>query len=235
MKTGCHALRLAVALSAMLAGSHAAAEGQVIVATGGGLFERGLAENIGAACTAESGIEVVWVAASPGERAARVAAMSKTGRFEWDILLSSETHARQLNEHLPQDVCGIAGIESVLVGGGCRSFGSLGVIGGLPPVHRSDMFDGRLMESRADFLDLEAFPGPRGLPTCGNPMVAIVPALLADGLAECDLCPIDFDRAFAVLDRIKASTDVWWRSGDQSRQIFRSDEAIAGQLWSGRG
>lgn len=212
----------------------AAQSQEVIIATGGGLFERGLSENIGAAFTRETGIPVVFVAASPGERAARVAAMSEANRFEWDIVLSSETHARQLADHLLANPCDLADIHDVVVEGGCREFGALGVIGGLPMVQRSDMFDGELMQGWADFFDAERFPGPRSLPNYGNPMVVIVPALLADGVPESELYPVDFDRAFAVLDRIKPETDVWWRSGDQSQQVFRSEEAIAGQLWSGR-
>jgi len=223
---------IAAAAGALVA-MPASAQGEVIIATGGGLFERGLSENIGAAFTRETGIPVQWVAASPGERAARVAAMSEAGRFEWDIVLSSETHARQLADYLLMNPCEAAGVTGMVVEGGCREFGSLGVIGGLPLVQRTDMFDEQ-MTSWADFFDVERFPGPRSLPNYGNPMVVIVPALLASGVQEEDLYPVDFDRAFEMPDRIKDSTYVWWRSGDQSQQVFRSEEASAGQLWSGR-
>ncbi|SLN65718.1 extracellular solute-binding protein [Oceanibacterium hippocampi] len=224
--------------AALLAGTAtiapAAAEGEVIIAVGGGLFERGLSENIATAFTRETGINVRFVAASPGERSARVKAMAEADRFEWDIVLSSERHARLLSEHLMEDVCEKADVAGKVVDGGCKSFGVLGIVGGLPLVYRADKFDGKKMTGWADFFDPEGFPGPRGLPNYGSPLVVIAPALLADGVPADKLYPIDFDRAFAVLDRIKPEIAVWWRSGDQSQQIFRSEEAIAGQLWGGR-
>lgn len=224
---------LALASALALAAGSAQAAGEVIVVTGGGLFERGLQENIAAAFTRASGIDVRFVASSPGERAAKAKAMTEAGHIEWDIVLSSETHARLLDEYLLRDVCDLAGVTDFVVEGGCRSFGALGVVGGLPLVYRTDSFEGR-MESWADFFDPERFPGPRGLPNYGTPMVALIPALLADGVPREELFPVDFDRAFSVLDRIKPMVSVWWRSGDQSQQIFRSEEVIAGQLWSGR-
>ena len=229
--------RLALGCAAvLLAGftSTAEADDEVIIAVGGGLFERGLSENIAAAFTRETGIDVQFVAASPGERAARVKAMAEAGRFEWDIVLSSERHARLLSDSLLMGICDSANLTDKVVEGGCKDFGALGIVGGLPLVQRTDKFDGEIMESWADFFDVERFPGPRGLPNYGNPLVVIAPALLASGVPADELYPIDFDRAFEVLDRVKPEIAVWWRSGDQSQQIFRSEEAVAGQLWSGR-
>ena len=62
----------------------------------------------------------------------------------------------------------------------------------------------------------------------------MMPALLADGVPKDKLFPIDYDRAFKVLDKIKPQVAAWWKSGDQSQQLFRSEEVVAGQLWSGR-
>lgn len=215
--------------------SPANAQGEVVVVTGGGLFERGLKENIAAAFTKSTGVNVRFVASSPGERAAKTKAMAEAKRVEWDIVLSSETHARLLNEYLLMDVCEKAKIAAdQIAAGGCQKFGSLGVIGGLPLVHRTDKFGGKRMSSWADFFNVAAFPGPRALPNYGGPMVVIMSALQADGVPKDKLFPIDFDRAFRVLDRVKPQVGVWWKSGDQSQQVFRSQEVVAGQLWSGR-
>ena len=227
---------VAFALSALaFSSAPALAQGEVVVVTGGGLFERGLRENIATAFTKATGVNVRFVASSPGERAVKTKAMNEAKRVEWDIVLSSETHARLLKDYLLMDVCTRAKIPvENIAPGGCQSFGALGVIGGLPMVHRTDAYGGRRMASWADFFNVSTFPGPRGLPNYGSPTVVLMAALQADGVPKDKLFPLDFDRAFRVLDRVKPQVAVWWKSGDQSQQIFRSKEVVAGQLWSGR-
>lgn len=215
--------------------AQAQSAGEVVVVTGGGLFERGLKENIAVAFTKATGINVRFVASNPGERAVKTKAMNEAKRVEWDIVLSGEMHALMLKDYLLMDVCDRAKIPTDnIVVGGCRPFGSLAVIGGLPLVHRTDAFGGKRMNSWADFFNVAAFPGPRALPNYGQPIVVLMSALQADGVPKDKLFPIDFDRAFKVLDRVKPQVAVWWKSGDQSQQVFRSKEVIAGQLWSGR-
>ena len=227
---------VAFAFSALaFSSAPALAQGEVVVVTGGGLFERGLRENIATAFTKATGVNVRFVASSPGERAVKTKAMNEAKRVEWDIVLSSETHARLLKDYLLMDVCARAKIPvENIAPGGCQSFGALGVIGGLPMVHRTDAYGGRRMASWADFFNVSTFPGPRGLPNYGSPTVVLMAALQADGVPKDKLFPLDFDRAFRVLDRVKPQVAVWWKSGDQSQQIFRSKEVVAGQLWSGR-
>lgn len=88
--------------------------------------------------------------------------------------------------------------------------------------------------SWADFWDVKAFPGPRALPNIGNPWWAMIAALEADGVSRDALFPLDLDRAFRKLDEIKPHVTVWWKSGDQSQQIFRTREVVMAMLFSGR-
>jgi putative spermidine/putrescine transport system substrate-binding protein len=53
----------------------------------------------------------------------------------------------------------------------------------------------------ADFWDTERFPGKRALRD--NPQWMLEIALLADGVPAADLYPLDLDRAFAALDRLR--------------------------------
>jgi putative spermidine/putrescine transport system substrate-binding protein len=67
----------------------------------------------------------------------------------------------------------------------------------------------------ADFWDLDRFPGKRALRN--NPQWMLEIALLADGVAPDELYPLDLDRAFASLDRIRDSVvvfDDWARPGE---------------------
>lgn len=56
-------------------------------------------------------------------------------------------------------------------------------------------------------------------------------ALLADGVPVEDLHPMDVDRAFKKLDELRPNVGLWWTSGDQSIQGFRTAEYDAGFMW----
>lgn len=84
----------------------------------------------------------------------------------------------------------------------------------------------------ADFWDVERFPGARSLQR--YPARVIPLALLADGVPMDQLYPLDIDRAFAALDRIKPHVVVWWTAGAQSSQILRDGEVDLIGIWHGR-
>lgn len=83
-----------------------------------------------------------------------------------------------------------------------------------------------------DFFDTEAFPGKRALNkyAAGGILEA---ALLADGVSQADLYPLDVDRALAKLDTIKDDI-IWWETAAQSQQLLESGEATFGLVWIGR-
>jgi putative spermidine/putrescine transport system substrate-binding protein len=84
----------------------------------------------------------------------------------------------------------------------------------------------------ADFFDTEKFPGKRALwnYSQGGGYEA---ALLADGVPEDQLYPIDYDRAFKKLDTIKDDLVVW-ESGAQSQEMAESGEVDMMLIWNGR-
>ncbi|UPK75707.1 ABC transporter substrate-binding protein [Nocardioidaceae bacterium SCSIO 66511] len=98
--------------------------------------------------------------------------------------------------------------------------------------YRTDELKGKKPQSWADFFDLDAFPGRRGLRNYPSGGVVEI-ALLADGVDEDDLYPLDYDRAFAKLDTIKDDT-VFWTTGAQSAQLLADGEVSMCQVWNGR-
>lgn len=92
--------------------------------------------------------------------------------------------------------------------------------------------DAKPLASWKDFWDVEKFPGKRALPDI--PYYALPPALLADGVDPEHLYPIDFDRAYASLARIKNHVSVWWTSGAQAPQLLADNEVQYGAAYSGR-
>jgi putative spermidine/putrescine transport system substrate-binding protein len=86
--------------------------------------------------------------------------------------------------------------------------------------------------SWADFWNVTAFPGPRGMRNVPDENVEF--ALLADGVEPGKLYPLDLDRAFRKLDQIKPHVKVWWTSGAQSVQIIADGVVVMSPTWNGR-
>jgi putative spermidine/putrescine transport system substrate-binding protein len=83
----------------------------------------------------------------------------------------------------------------------------------------------------ADFWNVDKFPGRRSLRR--NPQV-LEAALMADGVALDKLYPLDVERGFRSLDRIKPHIAVWWSNGAQSTQLLESGEVDMIWIWNGR-
>jgi putative spermidine/putrescine transport system substrate-binding protein len=83
-----------------------------------------------------------------------------------------------------------------------------------------------------DFWDAQKYPGKRSLPDI--PYYALPIALLADGVAPDALYPIDLDRAFKSLDRVKQHVSVWWTTGAQAPQLLGDNEVQYAAVYSGR-
>jgi len=89
--------------------------------------------------------------------------------------------------------------------------------------------------SWADFWDTKNYPGARSLRN--DPRTTLEFALLADGVSMDKIYPLDIDRAFNSLDRIKGSVKVWWTSGHQPAQLLADREvklvsAFNGRIWT---
>jgi putative spermidine/putrescine transport system substrate-binding protein len=92
--------------------------------------------------------------------------------------------------------------------------------------------DAKAPQSWQDFWNVEQFPGKRALPD--YPTYILPMALLADGVPVDELYPLDLDRAFESLERIKEHVAVWWQAGAQPPQLLRDNEVQYAVAWSGR-
>lgn len=107
-------------------------------------------------------------------------------------------------------------------------FSTYGVIMG----YRTDKFAKGGPNSWRDYWDTAKFAGRRGM--YRSPSGTFELALLADGVAPKDLYPIDMDRAFKSLDKIKQSISVWWSNGAQNTQLLQSGEVDLSDTWNAR-
>jgi putative spermidine/putrescine transport system substrate-binding protein len=98
--------------------------------------------------------------------------------------------------------------------------------------YRTDKFGQNGPANWADYWNVEKFPGRRGL--YKGVAGTLEAALMADGVAGPGLYPLDVDRAYKMLDKIKSHISVWWTSGAQNTQILQSGEVDMSDTWSAR-
>ncbi|WP_031251703.1 ABC transporter substrate-binding protein [Mesorhizobium sp. LSHC412B00] len=87
----------------------------------------------------------------------------------------------------------------------------------------------------ADFWDVEKFPGIRTLVSGAygseGPWEE---ALLADGVPADQLYPMDIDRIFTSLDKIKPHIRKWWGTGSEIQQMLHDKAVDVAQSYDGR-
>jgi putative spermidine/putrescine transport system substrate-binding protein len=88
-------------------------------------------------------------------------------------------------------------------------------------------------KSWADFWNVDKFPGRRAVRR--TPAIwTIDAALKADGVADADFYPLDADRAFRSLDRIKPHVKTWWSDNSQAQQLMAQEEVDLITMMNGR-
>jgi putative spermidine/putrescine transport system substrate-binding protein len=209
------------------------APGPMIIAGWGGI-SNSFAQELFSDPFVAAGHQVQWLAA-PGQHVAALQAQRAAGQTTWDVLnamvgsqiavlsqqdllmkLPSDLKAR-LAKKMPEGVSdygvGYATVSSLIA---CNA----AAVSACPATPK-------------DFFDIDRFPGQRSL-YVGDPLIAMAMALQADGVPADKLFPMDIDRSFRKLQTIRPFIRVFWQSGDQSEQIFRSGEVSMAVLWNGR-
>jgi spermidine/putrescine-binding protein len=97
-------------------------------------------------------------------------------------------------------------------------------------------FKGAKPASWADFYNTAKFPGPRGVPNVGLDSAVFVPAtaLLADGVPPAKLFPLDLNRAYQTLDKLKPHIRIFWTSFSQSQDILGAGDVVMNMMTDGR-
>lgn len=91
--------------------------------------------------------------------------------------------------------------------------------------------EGKHPSTFADFFDLKKFPGRRAVRSI--PTGTYEAALLADGVAPNSMYPLDLDRAFKVLDRIKQNA-IFSSNNVQSVALVQTGEVDFSMTFSSR-
>ena len=186
---------------------------------------------------AERGISARFEDA-PGTQLARVEAQNRAGDVEWDALNSVAgdaaftLHERGYLAELPRDLR--ASLERDLGAERVAPFGfAHGNIANVIVCNMDRMSS--CPKDMGEFYDTDRFPQDRMFAAIA-PIMAVTTAEVAAGvpLSEIADTPVDVDRAFQELERLKPAISVFWQSGDQQEQIIRSGGADMGIMWSNR-
>jgi putative spermidine/putrescine transport system substrate-binding protein len=200
------------------------------VNTWGGIWEEAAAANLFAPFTKETGIEIKTV--SPVSFA-KLAAQAKTGTYEFDvttlgggdIVRANDAGLIEKIDDSVVDRSKLAPDQVFQNGVASHAFSTI-------IAWRKDKYPNGGPQTWADFWDTKKFPGSRCLQSYAARVLPL--ALLADGVPKEQLYPMNLDRAFAALDRLKPNIRVWWTQGQQSQQLLRDGEIDAIGIWHSR-
>ena len=224
-RTMIKSLGAAAALGLGVAGTTRGQTKQMVMATGGGKLDEAYQKSIYLPWKERTGISVV----TTGNEGGRLKAMVEQKRVEWDLMQGPAeglvVYGRQgLFEPIDYSVVdrtkllpGTAFDTFLLTdfAAYCVAWNTKNVTKNPPK----------------DWAGVWAHDGRIGL--WKRPFQTFEVALLADGVALKDLYPLNVDRAFASLDKIKKKV-VWWNSGAQGAQLLLDGEIDTGAIWNGR-
>lgn len=210
-----------------------AGDKELVIASWGGIFREATEKNIAEPFTKATGTKVTFVDVGGGW-AAKIEAQKAAGKVQWDIIDSLDDgsaeflYKKGLLSTIPADLK--AKMEAISVPGAVNDYrieeGSTGVV----IVCRADV--AKCPSTPAEFFDPVAFPGPRAIVNEPNQILPF--AAEAAGQDPKHLFPVDLDKAFAALKKVKSAVSVWPTSGDQQQQVLRSGEVDMAIMWNGR-
>ena len=101
--------------------------------------------------------------------------------------------------------------------------------------YRTDVFKGAVPNSWADFWNTRKFPGPRTMPSGSGGLTPFLEAAaIATGTPMEKVYPLDIDKSYAALAKIKPSVVKWWEAGAVPAQMLNDKEVVMGVAWNGR-
>lgn len=201
-------------------GAARAASNELVFAGFGGDYQAGQTKVFFEPFEKATGIKIVQ---TTGVDLAKLEAQVKSGAVEWDIL-SLPDRLRYTAVHdgllLPLDysVIDAKKIMPELV----TEYAVGGVtIPMLLTYSTKDFPPEKAPRTWVDFWNIDGLPGQRGF--YNGPVYSLEFALIADGVPKEKLYPLDVDRAFKSLDKIKSKV-VWWSQMSQPGPLLKSGE-----------
>lgn len=213
----------------------ARAAGQVIVRTPGGAYDDIMRRHVYEPFTKETGITVMPVAAT----VSKLLAMFRANNVELDLIDTGDgplVTLGRMGALAPIDYGSWKWSKPEDVGADYRHDTRVAnfVYSTVLAYNKTRFPEGQHPRSWADFWDAGKFPGPRMLADMASGQPDLEIALLADGVPRDKIYPIDIDRAFKSLSRIRPQIRKFWDTGALSAQMLSDQEVVMGSIWNGR-
>jgi putative spermidine/putrescine transport system substrate-binding protein len=212
----------------------ASAATQLVIRTTGGVYDDIMRRSVYDAFSKATGIEVVTAPAPMS----KLIAMYKAGGAEFDVIDTGDGGLLNLERlgaltPIAYDSWKYGKPDEIIkeLRFPCR-VGNF--VYATVAVYSTQSFPSKHPRNWAEFWDTKTFPGPRTLPDMASGQPPFEFALIADGVAPDKLYPLDLDRAFHALTRIRDSVPKFWDTGALSAQLLTDKEAVLGALWNGR-
>lgn len=222
---------LAFAAPYVLGSRRAWAADQLVVASYGGGWAAAMTEAFHKPFTQETGVQVI---VASGTDLAKAKAQVRTGNIEWDVVeLSAGWLATGVLDNMWERLdTSIIDLKTALPGtqheygvGMCMSSGGIGWNTAKFPA-------GKHPVDWQGFWDVKKYPGRRGLMTrIAGPLEY---ALMADGVDPKKLYPLDIERGFKSLDKIKPHVTNWIGAMPQTITLLQAGEVDFCQTAAGR-
>lgn len=238
-------VRILIGLIAMCAASFSplplneavAQQQKVVVQIGSGDFAEAMKKAFVEPFEKETGIRVIAVPEFMSPAKLKLMVENKTG--EIDIVLMAWLHAITSNEsgllekidYSVFDKDELASLDEIArqpYGVGAYYYSQ--VIGYNTNKFTADNHP----RSWREFWDVAKFPGSRSFKSGVQGEGGFEEALLADGVSKDKLYPLDIDRAYGSLAKLKPNVKKWWRFGAEGQQVFADSAADIGVIYNGR-
>lgn len=215
----------------VIAGKARAAKDTVVAATWGGTFAEAQVEAFHKPFEKETGIKVI--AAGPPDLA-KIKAQVATGTVDIDmadlqtgIIVPGEQAG--VWAEIDRNIVNLEGVIPEAIR--AHEVAYMNYAGGV--AFDKDRFpDGKHPTNWPEFWDAKKFPGRRGLRTKVSEMLEI--ALMADGVDPKKVYPIDIERAFKSLDRIKPNVSNFIAETPQTISLIQNNECDFTYAYHGR-
>ncbi|WP_321964555.1 ABC transporter substrate-binding protein [Paraburkholderia sp. J7] len=223
-------LSTAVAAPMIITSRKAAAASNLTVVSWGGNYHQGVDEALAKPFEKEFGVHVTLVDTPD---LARVKAQVMTNNVQWDVFDAVGPMAMTGAKNGYWEPLDPASFDRSDLIAPMTKFAVpfYGFTGGIC-WDNSKHPAGKHPETFADYFDVKKFPGQRTLRNRASETLEI--ALLADGVPPEKIYPLDVDRAFRVLDRIKPSIGKWVDQTPQTVSLVETGQVDYSYTYSTR-
>ena len=199
-----------------------AAAQQLVFAGFGGAYQTGQEKALFEPFEKETGIKIVQ---TTGVDLAKLRAQVQSGNVEWDFVsLPDRLRYAAVRDGLviPLDynVIDARKIVPALVTPHAVGGVTIPMVMAYSTKHYSR---DKAPRTWMDFWNIDGFPGQRGM--YNGAVYSLEFALIADGVPKDKLYPLDLDRAFKSLNKIKSRV-VWWSQMSQPGPLLQSGEIV---------